>query len=377
MWEWKASSARRTLATRVYRLILDEQINSPGVRLLRHLAAIAAVVYSAAMSCRDLLFCHGVLPKCKTECRVVCVGNITLGGTGKTPMVMWLARFLQQEGWKVAVVSRGYRGRYGGKVLVVSDGQAIRCEAAISGDEPQLLARRLPGVVVLCGSRRKEAVQVALQDFLCQVVVLDDGFQHRYLERDVDMVLLDSSSPYGNGRLFPRGLLREKITALERADLLVLSNFDGTLSARKTLEQLQQDWPQKPVFKGIHRPERLFHATTGEEKPLAFLRGKRLACFAGIAKPARFFQTVTSLGGVLAFTFSLPDHSPLTADLLQDMVDAARPRPAELWLTTEKDWVRLPAVLPEDLQLWVLGIEFDLGEDDQQVAAMVLKRLRA
>jgi len=124
-----------------------------------------------------------------------------MGGTGKTPMVIWLARFLSKEGWRVGVVSRGYKGEETKRVLVVSDGRNILAGSDISGDEPQLLARRLPGIPVLCSTKRALAAEAAVEQFRCEVVILDDGFQHRFIARNLDVVMLDSQKPFGNGSL--------------------------------------------------------------------------------------------------------------------------------------------------------------------------------
>ncbi|MBP1726821.1 MAG: lipid-A-disaccharide kinase [Deltaproteobacteria bacterium] len=182
---------------------------SPGIALLRSFAFPAAGAYGLLAGVRNRLFDEGVLPSRRAQCRVVSVGNLTVGGTGKTPMVVWLAEFLRGEGWRVAVASRGYGGTCGRRLCVVSDGSRMVADVRISGDEPQLLARRLPHVPVLCSAHRSRAVAAAVEKFGTQAAILDDGFQHRRLARDLDLVLLDARTPFGNGWLFPRGSLRE------------------------------------------------------------------------------------------------------------------------------------------------------------------------
>lgn len=299
------------------------------------------------------------------------------GGTGKTPMVIWLARFLSEEGWRVGIVSRGYKGEETGKVLVVSDGREILAASNISGDEPQLLARRLPGSPVLCSTKRALAAKVAVEQFQCEIVILDDGFQHRFVARNLDIVMLDSRSPFGDGFLFPRGILREQTTALTRAQILVLSRFDGSKKAEQSHTNLVGLWPEKTVVKAAHRATRLFETATQKELSLSSVKNKRLAAFAGIAKPDDFFRTVRDLGADLVHTTALPDHYPLTVDLLASLVEEASAKQPELWLTTEKDWVRLPSDLPDSMKLMILVVEIDLDEDGSLLKAVVQESLGA
>jgi tetraacyldisaccharide 4'-kinase len=303
------------------------------------------------------------------------VGNLAVGGTGKTPMVIWLARFLSEEGWRVGIVSRGYKGKETEKVLVVSDGRDILAGSEISGDEPQLLARRLPGIPVLCSTKRALAAEAAVKQFRCEVVILDDGFQHRFIARDLDIVMLDSRYPFGDGFLFPRGILRERTKALARAQVLVLSRFDGSNEAEQSRKNLVGQWPDKTVVTAAHRTTRIFEATTQRELPLGSVKNKRMAAFAGIGRPDDFFRTVRALGAELVHTTALPDHHPLTVELLATLVEEASTKQPELWLTTEKDWVRLPSDLPDNMELMILAVEIDLNGDSSLLKAVVQQSL--
>jgi tetraacyldisaccharide 4'-kinase len=291
-------------------------------------------------------------------------------------MVIWLARFLSEEGWRVVVVSRGYRGEETKRVLVVSDGRNILAGSDISGDEPQLLARCLPGIPVLCSTKRALAAEAAVEKFRCEVVLLDDGFQHRFIARNLDVVMLDSQKPFGNGSVFPRGVLRERTTALTRAQALVLSRFDGSEQAEQSHKNLVSQWPDKTIVTAAHRATRLFGATTQREHPLSSVKNKRLAAFAGIGRPDDFFRTVHELGADLVYTAALPDHYPLTIELLTSLVQEASEQKPELWLTTEKDWVRLPDDLPDSMELWILAVELDLDGDSSLLKAVVQESLR-
>ena len=236
------------LSEKVFKLILSETNDNVALSIIRFLATLVAWSYGNLIRIRNFLFDCGILKVQKLDCRIISVGNLTMGGTGKTPMVLWLAQFLSSEGWNLAIVSRGYRGKKPGGLLVVSDGRQIMVDSRFSGDEPQLLARRLPGIPILCSTKRAAAVETAIRRFKSEVVILDDGFQHRFLARDLDLVMLDAENPFGNGHLFPRGKMREQAAALSRAQALVLSRFDGSSVTKENREGLAQRWPNKPIF---------------------------------------------------------------------------------------------------------------------------------
>jgi tetraacyldisaccharide 4'-kinase len=261
------------------------------------------------------------------------------------------------------------------KVLVVSDGRNILAGSDLSGDEPQLLARRLPGTPVLCSTKRALAVEAAVEQFRCEVVILDDGFQHRFVARNLDIVMLDSRNPFGDGFLFPRGILREQTTALKRAQVLVLSRFDDSKQAQQSHKSLVGKWPDKAVVTAAHRATRLFGATTQRELPLSFVKNKRLAAFAGIGRPDDFFRTVRDLGADLVHATALPDHHPLTVELLASLVEEASAQKPEMWLTTEKDWVRLPGDLPGSMELMIVAVEIDVDGDGLLLKSVVQRSL--
>ena len=363
------------LAEKIYGLILAEEKQTLGIRILRMVATVVAWSYDKLTIFRNFLFDLRILKVHKLSCPVISVGNLAVGGTGKTPMVIWLARFLLEEGWRVGVVSRGYKGEKTEKVLVVSDGRNILAGSDISGDEPQLLARRLPGIPVLCSTKRALAAEAAVEQFRCEVVILDDGFQHRFVARNLDIVMFDSRYPFGDGSLFPRGILREQTTALTRAQVLVLSRFDGSEQAEQSHKNLVGQWPDKTIVTAAHRATHLFKATTQKELPLSSVENKRLAAFAGIGRPDDFFRTVRGLGADLVHTTALPDHHPLTIELLASLVEEASDQKPELWLTTEKDWVRLPSDLPDSMELMILAVEIDLDGDSSLLKAVVQESL--
>ncbi len=308
-------------------------MRAPAGRLLPLLLAPLAAAYGAAVRARNRRF-DGPDRAARAPVPVVSVGNLAAGGTGKTPLVAWIARRLLAEGCRPAVVTRGFGGRAGSGPCILSDGAGPRTTWEISGDEPYLLARALPGVPVVVGSDRVAGAGAAVS---CgaDVVVLDDGFQHRRLARDLDLVLLDSRLPLGNGRLLPAGPLREPPSSLARASALVATRApDGDPAA--VLEIARRHAPGKPVFASSHRPAGFVDARGVETgKP------ERAVAFCGIGDPVPFLADVERDGVVLLAARVFPDHHPYAPREIRGLARLAARHRAPL-LTTEKDLVRLP-----------------------------------
>lgn len=287
-----------------------------GQRLGRGALAATALGYGAAMGIRNAGYACGLLRVHRLPCRVVCVGNVTVGGTGKTPTVVTLARRLLAAGSRVCVLLRGY-GRAGTAAEVVSDGQDLLLDWRQAGDEAVLLGRLLPGIPIVVGADRVEAGRLALSRFGPDTILLDDGFQHRRLYRDADLVLLDATDPFGGGHLLPRGRLREPLTALRRAHAILLSRADqacGLTGLRRRLEEMA---PGIPQILTRHRPTGIAELAGGVARPPEWLRGRRVLAVSGIANPAAFHRTLTDLGAVLSGALAFPDHHPYGADDLR------------------------------------------------------------
>ncbi|MBI4536871.1 MAG: tetraacyldisaccharide 4'-kinase [candidate division NC10 bacterium] len=358
------------LGRRVEEAIAGE---APGVpcRVARLLLAGLAGLYGAGMGLRNVAYDRGLLRIRRLPCRVICVGNLTVGGTGKTPTVLWLARALASTGRRVAVVLRGYGSQAGAASRVVSDGGGLQEDWRSVGDEAALLAARLPGIPVLIGGDRYAAGLLALSAFQAEVIVLDDGFQHRRLHRDVDLVLVDATDPFGGGWLLPRGRLRERPTNLGRAHALLLTRADEgevTASLRERLERLA---PGVPVASAIHKPSALLPLPDGPAERLEALRGSRVLAVSGIANPGSFRRGLEALGMEVAAHLAYPDHHPYGAAERAEIDRSARSRGARAIVTTEKDAVRLGTHLPAELPVYAVRIDLEVVAGGEAIGGVL------
>ncbi|MHB9097458.1 MAG: tetraacyldisaccharide 4'-kinase [Syntrophales bacterium] len=323
--------------------IWNEEWPADSTGVIRACLRLLSLPYRNAVAARNRLYDRGLLRQEKLPCPVISVGNLTVGGTGKTPTVILLATMLREKGRRPAVLSRGYGGSTQARVNTVSDGKRILTGWRQSGDEPVLIARAVPGVPVLTGPRRILTGRVAMERFGADVLILDDAFQHRALFRDLDIVMLDAARPFGNGSLLPRGPLREPQEALRRAHLLIWTG--GT-----EREPSPQGIPPLPAFRGLHQPRELVEAATGRVLPLTELRGVKVCAFAGIGSPEAFRQSLTASGAQVVAFQAFPDHHPYISADLEALRSWAGKCGAERIVTTEKDGVRLvdfPAFLAE------------------------------
>ncbi len=295
---------------------------------------------------------------------VVSIGGLTAGGAGKTPAVAALARWALDRGRRAAVLTRGYGGKSRDPV-VVSDGSRIASTVAEAGDEPVMLARTLPGVPVVVSRKRSLAGRLAWQEWGSDFFILDDGFQHWALERDLDVVLLDAVNPVGNGCLLPWGPLREPVSALERADLVVLTRSDPDRQGREPADALLARFPRLPCVRSMHVPSAVAFPCRGLEQPAAALKGLRVAAFCGIARPDVFRETLVSLGAEVAAFRPFRDHHPFKRADIKVVVDLFRKTGADVLITTEKDWMRAGAFLADEQDAGFLRItmEFYSGAD--------------
>lgn len=322
---------------------------------------LVSIVYRLLVQGRYTVYRWGILPTRRLPLKLVCVGNLTTGGTGKTPMVEYVARALKGAGVRVAVLSRGYRGKQEKGLGVVSDGKAVLLSQRESGDEPYLLARRLEGIPVLVGSNRYESGKVAYERFGTQVAILDDGYQHIQLNRDMNILLVDGREGFGNGRLLPLGSLREPLDGLMRADHFLITKTERQ-DRVEAIEETLRRWNSKAgIFQGRYVPESLFDPKTGQHRGLDGLRGRKILAFAGLANPDYFFELLESLGAALVGEVIFPDHHRYTErdlEIIQKTMSQA-----EWMVTTEKDMVRLEDLNLEGLPIRVLTIRMRISDE--------------
>ena len=292
----------------------------------------------------------------KVNARVISVGNITWGGTGKTPLVIHLAQELAERGQKVAVLIRGY-GR----------------------DEVVQLRKNLPGIPVIVGRDRIKSASEAVQKYQAQVILLDDGFQHIRLHRDLDIVTLNSTQPFGPGGLIPVGTLREPLEHLSRAGLFVLTKSDiGSKNIHWTRQKISSIKPDAVIYEATHKPVALSDRIKNREVKPFDIRGKRLATLCGIGDPYSFEKTVEMLGSELVLAARFDDHHVFARSEVRHFVQKAKKLGCREAVTTEKDWVRLEKMLKrgfekelKDFTFWVLKIEFQINDEEDFIRRCV------
>lgn len=305
-------------------------------------------------------------------CRIVSVGNISTGGTGKTPCVQWLARALQQRNYRPAVIARGYGGTQSKVGFVVSDGQSIFGNARDCGDEPMLHARALSGVPVVIGQDREAAVRRAVSELNCNVAILDDGFQYWSLARDFDLVLLDARRPFDNGKLLPLGRLREPEAALLRAHALLLTRVD-----RASPDELDaayraiRSFAVAPIWESRHAPQTLRDESSDQETSLDQLRGAKIGALSALAGNEEFFASLEAMGAKLVARLARRDHHRWSEHEIRRFSHSAQAQGATMLLTTEKDVVKIKPSWSHRLPLYSLPIALDIARGDELLERII------
>lgn len=296
--------------------------------------------------------------------RIISVGNLTTGGTGKTPTVQWLARRFETEGISTAIVARGYGGEFSSRGAIVSDGKTVLLSAAQAGDEAVLHARALPSTPVIIGRDRVAAAKIAIEKFAPQVILLDDGFQFWSLSRNFDLVLLDAKKPFGNGKLLPAGRLREPKSELKRAEGVLLTRADkASESQLQSAETEIARFTNAPIFRSSHAPVFLREEKTGARIEFAELNQKRVAAFSALANNADFFESLKSRGAQVVSTLAHSDHHAWRENEIQKFAREAKTKGADVLITTEKDAVKLNANWSE-LSVWSLVIALEVENEN-------------
>lgn len=357
------------------------RIKDRRVRLLLGFLAVLSHLFKGVVRIRHALYNHGIVRHHTLGCQVISIGNVTVGGTGKTPVVEVFARTLQKRGRKVAILSRGYKKeeppflqRLMDRLLlkesrtpprVVSDGRDLLLDSAMGGDEPYMLASNLTDVAVLVDKDRVKSGRYAINRFGCDTLILDDGFQYLALRHHVEIVLVDCKNPFANGYMLPRGLLREDVRNLSKAHYLFITKCDGSDNSALKAE-LRKYNAKAEMIECTHRARYLKNIFTTTREELSFLDGKAVAALSGIAAPAGFERELEKLGAQLVHRVQFADHHRYTQQEIIEVINAAREKGASAIVTTEKDAVRFPRLDRCDLPVYFLRVDIELlsGTED-------------
>jgi tetraacyldisaccharide 4'-kinase len=332
-------------------------------------------LFQVAIKTRRFLYNVRILRDSTLGVQVIAIGNLTVGGTGKTPVVEKFARELRDQGRNVAILSRGYRSKarpfhvwLTNKLLfrddttpprVVSDGKSLLLDSEMAGDEPYMLASNLKDVVVLVDKDRVKSGRYAIEKFGCDTLLLDDGFQYwRLRGRRQDVVLIDGQQPFGNDRLLPRGTLREPPSHLARASVIFITKSDGkTAELRQRISALNST---AGIIECIHHPLYLEDVFTGQRVQLDFLSGRKVASLSGIAQPQSFEQSLVKLGSELVYSKRFADHHRFTQQEVINAINRGKKRQAQAIITTQKDAVRFPKIDRRDLPILFMRVEIKI-----------------
>jgi tetraacyldisaccharide 4'-kinase len=315
------------LKQQTYRRLISGQNNSFGASILRLLLATAAIGYSLVVWTRNFLYSKRLLKTYYVNAAVICIGNITVGGTGKTPLAVWLCNLLTQN-HKCAVLTRGYKANVQGDKNFK--------------DEIAILAESCPNTEIIVNPDRVSGATEAIDKYSAKVLIMDDGFQHRRLARDLDIIAIDATQPFGYGKLLPAGFLREPVSSLKRAGAVVITRCDlVTKDQLSELEQkLQSVNPDIVIAKSIHAPAYV-QSKDNKENSIEWLKGKKVFAFCGIGNPDAFFNTVEDVGAELISSKAFDDHYHYTNACLTGISEQAEELGADLILTTQKDWTKV------------------------------------
>lgn len=373
----------------VYRLIHGKRTHLWDYLLLGFMG-ILSCLYGLGVKFKLSLHRLRILKTTKLDCVVISLGNITAGGTGKTPTAHKLAMMIRDAGYSVVILNRGYKSGWEAEVGVVSDGKKIYMRAQEAGDEAYLLSKSLPGVSVVIGTNRAVSGEYVVKNMQPDVIILDDGYQHWKVARDLDIVLIDTVSRFGNGHLLPRGVLREPLSHLDRADLILLTRADQSSEAvRENIKETIFKYNQRAqVFESSHSPcyfveiADWYKGVRNNKSGLERLKNERIMTFSAIGNPTSFEKSLESVGADLVETIRYPDHHDYGMVEMQYIVERALNQQAKALVTTEKDAVKIPSEFiysQRDIPIYILGIEVDIFGGDEAFEAVlreILERKR-
>jgi tetraacyldisaccharide 4'-kinase len=361
--------------------VIEGRRTGKTAALLRGTMHVLSWVFTVIVQVRLWLYHHRIIRPNTLGCQVISVGNLTVGGTGKTPVVEVFARNLLQQGRKVAILSRGYKSKElpflqkmsqritTGKIetppRVVSDGQRLLLDSHTAGDEPYMLASNLPEVAVVVDKDRVKAGKYAIKELGCDTLILDDGFQYLKLGHRLDIVLVDQTNPFGGGHLLPRGLLREPMRNIKRAGFIFITKC-GKGGAPELKEQLRRLNPHAEISECRHAAKYLKNVFGETTYGLDKLKGMKIAAVSAIAVPESFENALREFGAEIVYTRRFADHHRFSQQEIINTINRSIKRGAEAILTTEKDAVRFPFVDRLDIPIIFMRVEIEMltGEEE-------------
>ena len=327
--------------------------------------AFCALIYGLIVRLVLLGYKKGFLKSDKAQARVVCIGNITAGGTGKTTAVMLAAQLLSKAGIKTAIISRGYKRDKKEKVKVLYDNDLLNWQE--TGDEPYMMSQLLAEykVPVAVSSQRYEAAKEVIKEFKSEILLLDDGLQHHKLKRDANIVLINARDPFGNGKMLPYGILREPLSALKRADLVILthSNLATPQEKEKIKQKIKSYKEDLEILQAVHKPAYFYDIVNRTKMPLEDIKGE-VVSFCGLGDPISFEQTLKNLGLKIKQTWRFKDHNAYTLEEMESLKSFRNNLPL---ITTFKDYVKLPKGWQEILKdkIYILAINLEIKEGNE------------
>lgn len=372
---------REAIQVYLYQLVHGEK---PGILadFLLGLLRIFSSIYGMGVCVKLKLYETGILKQYKLPCKVISLGNITVGGTGKTPTAQRLASIIRDMGYRVVILNRGYRAKAREQVGLVSDGHRIFMTVTEAGDEAYLLAKNVPGVPVVIGKNRSITGAFAAERLKADVVILDDGYQHWQLERDLDIVLIDTINVFGNNFLLPRGTLREPLDNLRRADAFLLTKVDqSTDDARDAIRVTLKEFNEQAiVVESIHSPrcfieiQEWYKGVDTQNIALETIKGEQVMAFSAIGNPSSFEQTIADIGAGTVESVRFPDHHDYTMAEMQYIMQKAVDKNVYCLITTEKDAVKIPAEFihsKRPLPVYVLGIKVHFTDGYEELMEVI------
>ena len=322
------------------------------------------------------LYEAGILTTRKLDCCVISIGNITVGGTGKTPTAQRVAMMIKNMGYRVVILNRGYRSHWNKPLGVVSDGEKIYMTSYEAGDEAYLMAKMMPGVPVVIGKNRDVTGSYAVEKLQAEVIIMDDGYQHWQLKRDLDIVLVDTLNMFGNGCLLPRGILREPLNHLDRADMFLFTKSDQSSQLTRTslTDNIRRYNTEAPIVECIHHAKEFveiadwYKGIQQNRLPLEDLRGKRVMVFSAIGNPSSFEQNVSGCGLEIVEAIRYPDHHDYGMLEMQYIGERASELNADALITTGKDAVKIPTefiYFNRDIPLYVMNMDIMVTRNEE------------